>query len=109
MQGDEFVGVIERITLFSVQGAREMDTPLRLFASRLFVRPRTAGDDQKPGHDGLEPPSDAAPSTGAAYLFVDRVFELMPRMSPDFHRHGLFHPRRSAVSQPSKAPSVVGR
>ena len=30
-------------------------------------------------------------------------------MSPDFHRHGLFHPRRSAVSQLSKAPSVVGR
>lgn len=30
-------------------------------------------------------------------------------MSPDFHRHGLFHPRRSAVSQLSKAPSAVGR
>lgn len=30
-------------------------------------------------------------------------------MSPDFHRHGLFHPRRSAVSQLAKAPSVVGR
>lgn len=30
-------------------------------------------------------------------------------MSPDFHRHGLFHPGRSAVSQLSKAPSVVGR
>lgn len=30
-------------------------------------------------------------------------------MSPDFHRHGLFHPRRSAVSQLSKAPSVLGR
>lgn len=30
-------------------------------------------------------------------------------MSPDSHRHGLFHPRRSAVSQLSKAPSVVGR
>ena len=33
----------------------------------------------------------------------------LPHMSPDFHRHGLFHPRRSAVSQLSKAPSVVGR
>lgn len=32
-----------------------------------------------------------------------------PHMSPDFHRHGLFHPRRSTVSQLSKAPSVVGR
>lgn len=32
-----------------------------------------------------------------------------PHMSPDFHRHGLFHPRRSAVLQLSKAPSVVGR
>ena len=32
-----------------------------------------------------------------------------PRMSPDFHRHGLFHPRRSAVSQLAKAPSAVGR
>lgn len=30
-------------------------------------------------------------------------------MSPDFHRHGLFHPRRSAVSQLAKAPSAVGR
>ena len=30
-------------------------------------------------------------------------------MSPDFHRHGLLHPRRSAVSQLAKAPSVVGR
>lgn len=30
-------------------------------------------------------------------------------MSPDFHRHGLFHPRRSAVLQLPKAPSVVGR
>lgn len=30
-------------------------------------------------------------------------------MSPDFHRHGLLHPRRSAVSQLPKAPSVVGR
>lgn len=30
-------------------------------------------------------------------------------MSPDFHRHGLLHPRRSAVSQLSKAPSVVWR
>ena len=33
-----------------------MRHPLKFFASRLFVRPRTAGDDQKPGHDGLEPP-----------------------------------------------------
>ena len=32
-----------------------------------------------------------------------------PHMSPDFHRHGLFHPGRSAVSQLAKAPSVVGR
>ena len=32
-----------------------------------------------------------------------------PHVSPDFHRHGLFHPRRPAVSQLSKAPSVVGR
>ena len=109
MQDDELMEIIARITLFSVQGVNEMDAPLWLFASRLFVRPRTAGDDQKQGHDGLEPPSDAAPSTGAAYLFVDRVFELMPHMPPDFHRHGLFHPGRSAVSQPSKAPSVVGR
>ena len=109
MQGDELIGIIARITLFSVQGVNEMDAPLWLFASRLFVRPRTAGDDQKSGHDGLEPPSDASPSTGAAYLFVDRVFELMPRMSPGFHRHGLLHPGRSAVSQLSKAPSVVGR
>lgn len=30
-------------------------------------------------------------------------------MSPDFHRHGLSHPRRSAVLQLPKAPSVVGR
>lgn len=30
-------------------------------------------------------------------------------MSPDFHRHGLFHPRRSAVSQLAKAPSAMGR
>lgn len=109
MQDDELMGIIARITLFSVQGVSETDTPFRLFASRLFLRPRTAGDDQKSGHDGLEPPSDAAPSTGAAYLFVDRVFELMPRVSPGFHRHGLFHPGRSAVSQLSKAPSVVGR
>ncbi len=109
MQGDELMGIIARITLFSMGESVRVDTHLRLFASRLFVRPRTAGDDQKPGHDGLEPPSDAAPSTGAAYLFVDCVFELMPRMSPDFHRHGLFHPGRSAVSQLSKAPSVVGR
>ena len=56
MQGDELIGIIARITLFSVQGVSERDTPLKLFASRLFVRPRTAGDDQKPGHDGLEPP-----------------------------------------------------
>ena len=97
MQGDELMGIIARITLFSVQGVSERDTPLKLFASRLFVRPRRQGTIKSRG------------MTDSNRRDQNVASPFAPRMSPDFHRHGLLHPGRSAVLQLSKAPSVVGR